>query len=122
LSFSQTILTPRLLNDSLVVISLPQLKKTNLIFLEHRKFKSMNEVMSEQIKHLGLLNVEYERIDSIQKAQLIHYNSIVNHQSLEITDLNKSLNSEKKKSKTKNYIIGGAVFTSILLILITSLK
>lgn len=82
----------------------------------------MNEVMSEQIKHLGLLNVEYERIDSIQKAQLIHYNSIVNHQSLEITDLNKALNSEKKKSKTKNYIIGGAVFTSILLILITSLK
>lgn len=122
LSFSQTISTPRLLNDSLVVISLPQLKKTNLIFIEHKKFKSVNEILNEQIKQLNRLNIEYEKIDSIQKNQLIKYNTIVNKQSLEISDLNNSLNSEKKKSKTKNYIIGGAVFTSVLLILITTLK
>ena len=41
LCFSQTIY-PRIVSDSLILITSSQLKQTNLIFAEHQKLKSMN--------------------------------------------------------------------------------
>lgn len=121
-SFSQTISTPRLLNDSLIVISLPQLKKTNLIFLEHKKLKQVNILLNNQNQQLLLLNNEYSRIDSIQKYNLQVYSQIVQNKNEELQDLQKALNTQKQKNKTKNYIIGGAVSLTILTVLISVLK
>lgn len=121
-SFSQTTWTPYILNDSLVVISLPQLKQTNLIFLEHRKFKTLNELLIERVNHLNALNLEHERIDSIQQNQLYTFAQVVQTKNGEIQGLNQTLEKEKKKSKVKTYIIGGAVSVIVLSVLISSLK
>lgn len=121
-SFSQTISTPCIVRDSLVLISLPQLKKTNLIFLEHRKFKVQNELLNTQIKHLNNLNYEYERIDSSRKEQLITFSQVVQTQNVKIDALNNALDKQKKRSKVKNYIIGGAIAITIVTVLISALK
>lgn len=121
-SFSQTTWTPYILNDSLVVISLPQLKQTNLIFLEHRKFKTLNELLQERLIHVNALNLEYQKIDSIQQKQLFNFAQVVQTKNDEIQGLNKTLDKEKKKSRVKNYIIGGAVSIIVLSVLISSLK
>lgn len=121
-SFSQTISTPCIIKDSLVLISLPQLKQTNLIFLEHRKFKTINELLNEQLKNFYVLNKEQERIDSLQKKQLITFSQVVQTQNVEIEDLKETINKQKKRSKVKNYIIGGALTVTVLTILISALK
>lgn len=121
-SFSQTTWTPYILNDSLVVISLPQLKQTNLIFLEHKKFKTLNELLQERLIHVNALNLEYQKIDSIQQKQLFNFAQVVQTKNDEIQGLNKTLDKEKKKSRVKNYIIGGAVSIIVLSVLISSLK
>ena len=121
-SFSQTISTPRLLNDSLVILSLPQLKKTNLIFLEHRKLKSVNSILTEQNKHLFNLNREYVKIDSVQKYNLENYSRLVLKKDEELLKISDDLKIQKNKNKVKNYIIGGSITVSVLLILISALK
>ena len=122
LSFSQTISTPRLLNDSLVILSLPQLKKTNLIFLEHRKLKSVNNILTEQNKHLFNLNKEYVKIDSVQKYNLENYSRLVLKKDEELLKISDDLKMQKNKNKVKNYIIGGSITVTVLVILISALK
>jgi hypothetical protein len=121
-SFSQTTSTPRLLNDSLVILSLPQLKKTNLIFLEHRKLKSVNSILTEQNKHLFNLNKEYVKIDSVQKCNLENYSRLVLKKDEELLKISDDLKIQKNKNKVKNYIIGGSITVTVLLILISTLK
>lgn len=121
-SFSQTTSTPRLLNDSLVILSLPQLKKTNLIFLEHRKLKSVNSILTEQNKHLFNLNKEYIKIDSVQKCNLENYSRLVLKKDEELLKISDDLKIQKNKNKVKNYIIGGSITVTVLLILISTLK
>lgn len=121
-SFSQTISTPCIIKDSLVLISLPQLKQTNLIFLEHRKLKTTNELLNEQLKNFYVLNKEQERIDSLQKKQLITFSQVVQTQNVEIEDLKEIIDKQKRRSKVKNYIIGGALTVTILTVLISALK
>lgn len=121
-SFSQTTSTPRLLNDSLVILSLPQLKKTNLIFLEHRKLKSVNSILTEQNKHLFNLNREYVKIDSVQKYNLENYSRLVLKKDEELLKISDDLKIQKNKNKVKNYIIGGSITVTVLLILISALK
>lgn len=121
-SFSQTTSTPRLLNDSLVILSLPQLKKTNLIFLEHRKLKSVNSILTEQNKHLFNLNREYVKIDSVRKYNLENYSRLVLKKDEELLKISDDLKIQKNKNKVKNYIIGGSVTVAVLVILISALK
>ena len=121
-SFSQTTSTPRLLNDSLVILSLPQLKKTNLIFLEHRKLKSVNSILTEQNKHLFNLNREYVKIDSVQKYNLENYSRLVLKKDEELLKISDDLKIQKNKNKVKNYIIGGSIAVTVLVILISALK
>lgn len=121
-SFSQTTSTPRLLNDSLVILSLPQLKKTNLIFLEHRKLKSVNSILTEQNKHLFNLNREYVKIDSVQKYNLENYSRLVLKKDEELLKISDDLKIQKNKNKVKNYIIGGSIAVTVLVVLISALK
>lgn len=110
------------MNDSLVILSLPQLKKTNLIFLEHRKLKSVNSILTEQNKHLFNLNREYVKIDSVQKYNLENYSRLVLKKDEELLKISDDLKIQKNKNKVKNYIIGGTITVSVLLILISALK
>jgi hypothetical protein len=97
--FSQDIY-PKKLNDSLVIITSEQLKKTNLIFLEHNKLSKENKMLYDKVSLLDSLNNNYVKIDSLN--------------TITINSLKQELNEKAKKNKPiKNYLIGGS-FGAIL--------
>lgn len=66
---SQTIY-PQIASDSTVIISHKQLKQTNLIFLEHKKFKEVNEELNNQIINYRKLVDNYELQDSLYRERV----------------------------------------------------
>ena len=66
---SQTIY-PQIASDSTVIISHKQLKQTNLIFLEHKKFKEVNEELNNQIINYKKLVDNYELQDSLYRERV----------------------------------------------------
>lgn len=66
---SQTIY-PQIASDSTVIISHKQLKQTNLIFLEHKKFKEVNEELNNQIVNYRKLVDNYELQDSLYRERV----------------------------------------------------
>lgn len=66
---SQTIY-PQTASDSTVIISHKQLKQTNLIFLEHKKFKEVNEELNNQIINYRKLVDNYELQDSLYRERV----------------------------------------------------
>ena len=66
---SQTIY-PQIASDSTVIISHKQLKQTNLIFLEHKKFKEVNKELNNQIINYKKLVNNYESQDSLYEKRI----------------------------------------------------
>ena len=66
---SQTIY-PQIASDSTVIISHKQLKQTNLIFLEHKKFKEVNKELNNQIINYKKLVNNYEIQDSLYTKRI----------------------------------------------------
>lgn len=87
---------------------LDTLKIVNLIFSEHEKLSIENPLLKDKIKSLEELNFLYEKSDSIQKKELLEYNSIVNSNNEQI---------KKLKSSRKNIIKGSCVGGIVLFIL-----
>jgi len=98
--------------DSTVLITAQQLKKTNLIFLEHKKLLNENKLLYQQINNYKLDNLTLNQIDSLKTLQLSEYKTKVNILNQEIAKKNKSILLLK---------IGG-VSVSIGLLLVLLLK
>ena len=87
-----------------MVITVDQLKQTNLIFLEHGKLSKENVLLKNKVVLLDSLNNNYVRIDSLNNVT--------------INNLKQELDKKAKKNKSiKNYIIGGSFGAVIGLIL-----
>ena len=71
-SFSQTIY-PKSLNDSLVIITTEQLKKTDLIFLEHAKFKQEILELNKQITNYEDLVLNFQETEKLNEAKINEY-------------------------------------------------
>ena len=113
LSFSGDIY-PKTIGDSLIVITPLQLKKTNLIFLEHRKFKLENielRLQNDKYKQLYLNSLAMDSINSLAntrlKAELIARDE----------ELQKQLKVVSKQKKViKTLTIGGIAVSVALLV------
>ena len=108
---------PKLVNDSLVVITPQQLKATNLIFLEHKKFKLEIPELKKQLTSYESLINSYERTDSVRNAQInrlmLHAQAseqVIQSQLKEIDKL------ESKKKLYKGLTVGGDTVSVVLLI------
>lgn len=114
-SFSQTTY-PKLLNDSLVVITAQQLKQTNLIFLEHQYLKNINLELSKQNKSYEVLAANYQKSDSIKNYQLRTYGEQTKLFNDKITSQNKDIAKLKQSKKTwKKWTFGGFTLSAVLL-------
>ena len=58
--------------DTLKITS-EQLRITNLIFLEHKKFSEQVPLLENKIYNLEQINKSWENTDSIRKSQLLYY-------------------------------------------------
>lgn len=103
--FSQ-VTYPRMLGDSLVVITADQMKVSNLIFLEHEKLLKTDSIKDEQIKSLKEV-VEYSfQLDTLYNNKVIEY-----EKSIQIYE------KKNKKLKKTNKIFGyGWIGSSLIAI------
>lgn len=111
---------PKLVDDSLVVITPQQLKASNLIFLEHKKLKLERFELNKQLTFYELLTANYAKTDSIRLQQLARaelqmqmYDEAISKQREQIAKMNK-----KNKRLTTLSIGGFAISVGLLLALL----
>lgn len=111
---------PKLVDDSLVVITPQQLKASNLIFLEHKKLKLERFELNKQLTSYELLTANYAKTDSIRLQQLARaelqmqmYDEAISKQREQIAKMNK-----KNKKLTTLSIGGFAISVGLLLALL----
>ena len=111
---------PKLVDDSLVVITPQQLKASNLIFLEHKKLKLERFELNKQLTSYELLTANYAKTDSIRLQQLARaelqmqmYDEAISKQREQIAKMN------KKNKRLITLSIGGfAISVGLLLALL----
>lgn len=110
---------PKLVNDSLVVITPQQLKATNLIFLEHKKLKLEIPELKKQLTSYESLINSYEKTDSIKNAQI---DELMSHAQASEQVIQSQLREiDKLESKKKFYqglTVGGFTVSATLLVLL----
>lgn len=111
---------PKLVDDSLVVITPQQLKASNLIFLEHKKLKLERFELNKQLTSYELLTANYAKTDSIRLQQLARaelqmqmYDEAISKQQEQIAKM-----SKKNKRLTTLSIGGFAISVGLLLALL----
>lgn len=111
---------PKLVDDSLVVITPQQLKASNLIFLEHKKLKLERFELNKQLTSYELLTANYAKTDSIRLQQLARaelqmqmYDEAISKQREQIAKMDK-----KNKRLTTLSIGGFAISVGLLLALL----
>ncbi|WP_295723742.1 hypothetical protein [uncultured Leptotrichia sp.] len=97
---------PKILGDSIVLITPEQLKETNLIFNEHNLFKAKVPLLERKIQVLTEINDNHSKIDSLRVQEINQYKA--------------NVDKLKKSIKTKNTLITGissGFVVSLLLLL-----
>lgn len=115
LCFSQTIY-PRIVSDSLVLITSSQLKQTNLIFAEHQKLKSMNVQLDAKFDLQEEISSIFNQSAMIKDLQIANLEAINDINKSTLLNINKELNQYKKKQKL--LIIGGCTISASLALLL----
>ena len=90
---------PKLVNDSLIVITPKQLKSTNLIFLEHKKLKLEKVELIKQVDSYALLTANLAKADSLRKLQLERANMHIKLQDTSIQTQQEQLRKITMKNK-----------------------
>lgn len=108
---------PKLVNDSLIVITPQQLKATNLIFLEHKKLKLELPELNKQIVTYESLIKSYAATDSIRsievKRLMLHAQVSEQVMQSQLREINKL---ESRKKLYKGLTIGGFSVSVVLLV------
>ena len=109
--FSQNIYKyPKVINDSLVVITHNQLKATNLIFVEHAKLAMLYPIQERKIAVYKQLESEYKLNDSIKSKQIIEHQNTINENIKTINSLNSTISNKNKKIKRiRHWAIGSTI-------------
>ena len=115
LCFSQTTY-PRIVSDSLVLITSSQLKQTNLIFVEHQKLKSMNIQLDVKFNLQEEISSLFNQSTMIKDLQIANLEAINDINKSTLLNTNKELNQYKKKQKL--LVIGGCTIGVSLTLLL----
>ena len=115
LCFSQTIY-PKIVSDSLVLITSSQLKQTNLIFAEHQKLKSMNVQLDAKFDLQEEISSIFNQSAMIKDLQIANLAAINDINKSTLLNINKELNQYKKRQKL--LVIGGCTISASLALLL----
>lgn len=97
---------PKILGDSIVLITPEQLKETNIIFNEHNLLKAKVPLLERKIQVLTEINDNHSKIDSLRVQEINQYKA--------------NVDKLKKSIKIKNTLITGissGFVVSLLLLL-----
>ena len=115
LCFSQTIY-PRIVSDSLILITSSQLKQTNLIFAEHQKLKSMSVQINTKFSLQEEISSMFNQSAMIKDLQIANLETINDINKSTLLNINKELNQYKKRQKL--LVIGGCTISASLALLL----
>ena len=115
LCFSQTIY-PKIVSDSLVLITSSQLKQTNLIFAEHQKLKSINVQLDAKFDLQEEISSIFNQSAMIKDLQIANLETINDINKSTLLNINKELNQYKKRQKL--LVIGGCTISASLALLL----
>ena len=115
LCFSQTIY-PRIVSDSLILITSSQLKQTNLIFAEHQNLKSINVQLDAKFDLQEEISSIFNQSAMIKDLQIANLETINDINKSTLLNINKELNQYKKKQKL--LVIGGCTISASLALLL----
>ena len=116
-SFSKTTY-PIIQSDSTVKITYQQLKSTNLIFLEHQKFKLENIELKSPVDNYKKLIRGYNLVDSLNVEKITILNKQIDSDNKTINKQTSKINSLHKRCKIYGGITVGSLVTTLLLILL----
>lgn len=116
--FSQTTSTETS-PDSIVSITSEQLKYTNLIFVEHEKLLTENNLLTTQIGNYQSKLKLAEETDSLRVSQISEHKKLNEAYTLQIKDLNQDIS---KKNKTILGLKIGCVTVSVGILLLLLLR
>jgi hypothetical protein len=115
LCFSQ-ITYPRIVSDSLVLITSSQLKQTNLIFVEHQKLKSMNIQLDSKYTIQEEISSILNQSTIVKDLQITNLQAINNINKTTLLNTNKELSQYKKRQNI--LVIGGCTIGVSLTLLL----
>ena len=113
MSFSQTT-SNKIEQDSTVLITSDQLKRTNLIFIEHEKLLKENALLYKQLDNYKVSNDLLVQTDSLRKKEIAEYKLLTESFNAEIKKLNKEI--KRKDKRLLSWKIGGITISSGLLL------
>ena len=115
LCFSQTIY-PKIVSDSLVLITSSHLKQTNLIFAEHQKLKSINVQLDAKFDLQEEISSIFNQSAMIKDLQIANLETINDINKSTLLSINKELIQYKKRQKL--LVIGGCTIRASLALLL----
>lgn len=102
-------------NTSIITITSEQLRTTNLIFAEHKKFSEQLPLLEEKINNLELINDSWKKSDSIKTGQLYYCKNQLDQANMSIDQLN---NTIKIQRNVITYGTAGSIIVVLLCLLV----
>lgn len=101
-------------NTSTITITSEQLRTTNLIFAEHKKFSEQLPLLEEKINNLELINDSWKKSDSIKTKQLYYCKSQLDQANMSIDQLNNTIRNQRNAI---TYTAAGSIIVVLLCLL-----
>lgn len=98
-------------DTSKITITSEQLRTTNLIFSEHKKFSELIPLLQLENSNLRTINNTWVRTDSIKNMQIYNQNQTISEQC-------KNMDKLKKSIKVRNSVIGISILTTVLCLIL----
>lgn len=98
-------------DTSKIIITSEQLRTTNLIFSEHKKFSELIPLLQLENSNLRTINDTWIRTDSIKNMQIYNQNQTISEQC-------KNMDKLKKSIKVRNSVIGISILTAVLCLIL----
>ena len=98
-------------DTSKIIITSEQLRTTNLIFSEHKKFSELIPLLQLENSNLRTINNTWVRTDSIKNMQIYNQNQTISEQC-------KNMDKLKKSIKVRNSVIGISILTTVLCLIL----
>lgn len=98
-------------DTSKIIVTSEQLRTTNLIFSEHKKFSELIPLLQLENSNLRTINNTWVRTDSIKNMQIYNQNQTISEQC-------KNMDKLKKSIKIRNSVIGISILTTVLCLIL----
>lgn len=102
-------------DTSRITITSDQLRTTNLIFAEHKKYSKLVPLLQIEITNLKTVNTILEKTDSIKSIQIYQQSQIITQKTNEINQLKQQF---KTKSTVGMSVVGISLIVTVLCLLL----